>query len=226
MLLELRKLPPLRGIYGPNKDKMPGRALYLAPDAAQALLHLESTCGGMTYSDIWRSAESSLSARQSGRGAQRPGYSGHNFGLSIDVAVDETCKRHGWTYSQLCARLAEVDWYCHRQDGMRGKEDWHFNFLGGAPNDLLYANAHDHNTWALPVEHAIVRRYGEQFNLAPAEQQRALQKLGLYQGDVDGQLGPRSRAAREAFERAWLCTGDDRQYLRTLAFVAAEVREV
>ena len=107
--LDLVELPAdpffRRGTYGnsrlaPGEGKVcfPLRALYLHPDAAASLAAMEAAApGALRYSDIWRSAQRSLEARKEGeerearraagethvapQGAQRPGFSGHNYGL-------------------------------------------------------------------------------------------------------------------------------------------------
>ena len=81
MKLELEKLRPedVIGIYTIKgvSNRMPDSALYLHPEAAKSWtdnLFAET----LVISDMLRTAESSLRARASGRGAQRPAYSGHN----------------------------------------------------------------------------------------------------------------------------------------------------
>jgi len=228
MKLELRALPPtVRGIYntkaGPGT--LPERFRYLWPPAADALLEMELDTGGLVYSDILRSAEESLAAMQRKAGVQPPGFSGHNFGFSFDVAVDETMKLRGWDYNRLLTELEAHGWYGHRRDGARGygkSESWHFNYLGsGGGKYLVLARP---GAWAEPLEARVRDVYGAAFALTDSEVQACLKKLGMYAGDVDGVVGPLSKQAIGAFQRAWrLPEGPaDSRTRRVLAFVAAE----
>ncbi len=223
MKVRLTKLHPefVKGIYTVSgiKNRMPERTLYLAPDAADSFLtHLASL---VTVSDIYRTAESSLAAVLAGRGAMPPGYSGHNFGLSIDISVDALIKTMGFKSKvELDSWMEARGWYCHRRDHTRGKEDWHFNYLGvGATISPKVRSTSGY------VEAEIVKRYGTQFKLTNKEAQLCLAKLGMYGGAIDGRFGPLSEAAVSAFQRAWNLsyTGAlDSDCQRTLAFVAAD----
>src|SRR5579863_10095981 len=89
----------------------------------------------LVYSDMYRSPIGSAKAYEEKTGVQKPGYSGHNFGCSIDTAVDATIKRHGITYDKFVQTLIAFGWTPYQgvtKDGhyKRGKEDWHFNFVG------------------------------------------------------------------------------------------------
>jgi len=233
LTLKLRRLPSSTvGIYGTGKNLMPTRALLLHPEAAASFLAYENEVGGLVYSDIYRSAESSLAAAKSGRGAQPPGFSGHNFGFSVDVAIDETMKRRNWTYPQLVAFLESKGWYCFRRDGSRGAEDWHMNYLGIGDHAkaVLLTLRPGPGRWSEAVEAAISKHYGEALKLDNFDIQRCLARLKLYRGGVDGDVGPLTREAAYAFCRAWNISTTDMgtRFQRTLAFVAAdyEVQEV
>jgi hypothetical protein len=239
VLLPLRKLPPVRGIYGATKDQMPKRALFLAPDAADSLLTLCAKAPGLGFSDIFRSAEASLAAMKTKRGVQPPAFSAHNFGLAVDVDVDGvlsedgktrlpgTLKRMGWKYPDLLAFMEEGGWYCHRRDGGRGSEDWHFNYLGSDPERAAAClEGLETSGWSKAAERSIVARFAAQLVLDPEQQQRALAKLRLYSGDFDGDLGPISREAQNAFCRTWdISLTDTVRYQRVLAYVSADVVE-
>ena len=78
MPLGLAPIPvtKVQGIYGKAKNELPARMRYLAPSAA-------SSCMGVlaipvVISDMYPSAEASLRGRKNRKGAQRPGYNGHN----------------------------------------------------------------------------------------------------------------------------------------------------
>lgn len=240
MELKLKSVGKLRGPYGPNRDQFPARAAYLAPDVADAFVHMVDEIGRdrIGFSDVQRSAESSLAAMQAKTGVQAPGFSGHNFGVSVDVDVEFTRRALGTAgaalpYADLVKLLAGYGWICYRQDGARGSEDWHFNYLGSVSDpdhgafaaSVLNRMTQNHSTWAGAAEAAILKRYPvASFALGPADIQAGLKKLGLYHGDIDGAFGPLSLAASGAFCRAWrLPEVTDARFKRTLAFVAADI---
>jgi len=200
------------------------------PTAARAVLELEKESGGLVYNDVWRSAEVSLWAMKSKSGVQPPGFSGHNYGLSIDFAVEDTLKARGWTYPYFYDFLEERGWLCHRRDKLRGSEDWHFNFLANDPERYkASAQLKRPATWSLPVETRILELYGDQFAMSSSLLQEHLKLLHMYSGDIDGDLGPLSREAIGAFQRAWgmKATGiPDSSFQRTLAFVTATKKVV
>lgn len=219
MILRLRQLPAsTRGIYGPNRNILPKRALFLHPDAAQSFVGLGTD---MVYSDVFRSAESSLAAVDAGRGAQPPAYSAHNYGFAVDVAVDQTIERTGWSYATLLKHMATHGWHCYRRDEKRGREDWHFNYLGDRSDVILSKMLR--GAWEQAAEEMIQAYYGPDLHISDTEMQQALAKLGMYQGEIDGLIGPISRSAMEAFARAWKVQKiDGPRFRRTLAYVAAE----
>lgn len=227
MIIQVTALPEVtKGIYTIHgvPGQMPARALFLHPRAAASFGIMEKTIP-LVYSDIFRSAEASLVAVSTKAGTQPPGYSAHNYGLAVDVAVDAVLMQYGWTYSRLVEELAQFGWYCHRRDGRRGAEDWHFNYLG--PSSDTYLSRVDvltPETWAYAVEARIREFYGEEFTLSNREVQMALMKLRLYKGSVDGIFGPLTLEAAHAFQRAWkLHVGEiDARTVRTLAYVACE----
>jgi len=241
MKLLLKSLPELRGIYmvRGHPFRMPKRALKLHPDAATALLGLEAETGGLVYSDIYRSAEASLMARRRKRGVQPPGFSAHNYGLAVDLAIDDyvppgtngpkeqgVLSRLDCDYEKLRQYMAAYGWYCHRRDGKRGFEDWHFNFLGHAPGRHLDEAKRG---WSRVAESVIQARYGSQLDINDVDLQKALAQLGMYHGEADGIIGPLSRSAVRAFERAWGLTEDgvpDDRMRRTLAFVSAQIEVI
>lgn len=221
----LKELPPtLRGPQDPAyKGMVPKRARFLHPEMwdAMQVLPLDK----LVFTDIYRSAEASMAARSTKRGVQRPGYSAHNFGLAFDLDVDASLKNLGMKYPDLLVLLADAGLYCHRRDGERGHEDWHWNFVGFDPAPYLQKASRQLSfSWSAPVEARIDEMYGHGFSLSPAEAQEALAKLGMYHGEIDGVLGPISRAAITVFQKAWSLSPDGilgAQTQRTLAFVTA-----
>jgi hypothetical protein len=232
MTLNLVRLPEVfrrRGIYGPAKDQLPERAMFLHPEAAASLARIEEMHpAGLVLSDVYRSAEASLAAVRAGRGAQAPGFSAHNYGLAVDLDVGRVLQRGlvAVDYQGLLDFMASHGWHCHRRDGRRGHEDWHFNFLGaGAAAHLARTSPSilRRGTWSRAAESRIVELYGAQLALSGVEVQAALKALGFYRGALDGALGPLSREAVAAFQRAWGVKEDGAgpRTQRTLAYVAA-----
>ena len=233
LTLQLKQLPNVLGIYGTGKggipagDYFPPNAAYLHPEAADSFLKLQKDTGKrLRVSDVFRTPESSLMAMQQKSGVQPPGFSGHNFGFAIDVAVDACLKSFGMSKPTFDAFMGSYGWFCHRKDGKRGFEDWHYNHFGLGPAAAQYHQACANSPVTSDgVEARIVATYGPAFTLTTMELQTLLKGLKLYNGDIDGDFGPRTREAVWAFERTWKLPEDgkaDPKMMRTLATVAAE----
>lgn len=232
----LQRVPGVLGIYGtkpiggvPAGDYFPASAALLHPDAATAYLAVEMTTGKkLRVSDMFRTPESSLMAMQSKSGVQPPGFSGHNFGFSIDVATDACLKSFKLTKAAFDDMMASFGWYCHRKDHQRGSEDWHYNHFGiGAAAEPFLAACAKSVVTSAGVEAKMQAVYGTSFRLDHLGVQTLLQKLKMYGGALDGDFGPRSQQGVLAFERAWMLPMDgapDPRMQRTLATVAAELR--
>jgi hypothetical protein len=221
LTLKLEALPAdrVKGIYkiGGVEGRMPARALFLHPAAAPSFLEMTDR---LVCSDIFRTAEASLAAVKANRGAQPPGYSAHNFGLAIDLDVKATMKNIPLANKEQLDFFMEVKgWFCHRRDHTMDSESWHYTFLGvGAdvsPRVKTIVNY---------TEARILEVYGKSFSPDDAECQRLLQKLRIYSGEVDGKIGPQSKAAIGVFQRGWGLTEGplDAKTRRTLALVAAD----
>jgi hypothetical protein len=234
LTMSLKKVPGVLGIYGtkpiggvPAGDYFPASAALLHPDAADAYLAVESSTGKkLRVSDMFRTPESSLQAMQQKSGVQPPGFSGHNFGFSIDVAVDACLKSFAMNKVQFDQMMESHGWFCHRKDHQRGMEDWHFNHFGLGDAAKPYVEACRLSTvTSAGVEAKIKAVYGRNFTLTIEELQAELAKLKMYGGTVDGDFGPRSQQAVLVFERAWKLPEDgspDPKMMRTLATVAAD----
>jgi len=221
LTIDLTAVPVCLGIYtvqGVPHKSMPPRMRFLHPDAAAAFTKIAPW---VVVSDMFRSPESSLQAVREGRGARSPGYSAHNYGLAIDVDIPLSMKNLGVKTKQAFdGEMAQHGFYCHRRDHVIAFEAWHFNYLGvnAAVAGALTSDE---------VEAKIVTLYGK--FLRPDEHtcQRMLAKLKLYDGEIDGLIGPRSREAIRAFERTWGLNVDgvlDAKTRRTLAYVTCERR--
>lgn len=213
-------------IINGKRRKMPPRALFLVPEAAEAY---EEIAAVVQISDMYRSPESSLEAVQRGRGALPPGYSQHNYGYAIDLALAESMRNLGValglgraaTKRELDEWMAAHGWYCLRRDHKMKSEAWHYNYLG----DGVEITA-KRTSYRL-AEEQLAKLYADAWNADAAECQRMLAKLRFYHGAIDGQIGPQSRQAIAAFQRAWCIRGEQDGKLgprtkRTLALVACE----
>lgn len=227
VIIQLLKLPALRGPKIWN-GKLPTRMLAMHPDAARALIKLEAETGGLVYVGIFRTADAQLEAHRTKDGTKAVGYSGHGFGLSIDLDLKETMSVRGLRYIPLCEMLEHYGFYCHVRnlDGKRG-ESWHFNWLGTSQPEtyLRLADPMDARTWDEPLEARIQELYGKQFLLSPMRVQQDLARLGFYGGEFDGDHGPLTISAIKAFQRAWGLVVDGRAgpvTQRVISFVCAE----
>lgn len=224
LTLRLRRVPNVLGIYGKTGDYFPPSAAWLTPDAANAFEAAQRALGQrIRVSDVFRTAEQSLAARAEKTGVQPPGFSLHNYGIAVDVDIDSMLKALRMKKPAFDAAMQAHGWYCHRKDGARGPEDWHFNFLGPDAARHLELSKRSTNTSAAG-ESMIIAIHGDDLTLEPKETQEALQKLRLYHGDIDGDLGPRTREALKAFQRTWKIrdSGElDERTERTLAYVTA-----
>jgi peptidoglycan hydrolase-like protein with peptidoglycan-binding domain len=239
VIIPLSALPSdVEGIYDGEGRKgtfMPTRMRFLHPEAAKSFLEMDAafrqkTGHALRCSDMLRSAEASLAAKTAKppRGAAAPAYSGHNFGLSIDLDLDWVLHVSGWTKKQLDEFMADHGWYCYWRDSDKHPlEDWHYNYFGDDPARWLAECAHDRTTGGLEAK--IQSLFGSQFVLTPHDAQADLRSLRMYSGALDGELGPISRAAIAAFQRAWNLFDDGQLNIktqRTLAFLAASVAPI
>lgn len=230
MILRLHRVPVPHGSYDLNNDgrsdEMPERACRLAPDVVPYWLAVKDY---VVVSDMYRSADSSLAAVRSGRGAAEPGYSGHNFGLSIDIDVHKTMKKVGVDLkAELDTWMSAHGWFCWREDHdlpkwrPRPNEAWHYNF---APHGVTY----NYGSCVKWLGAEILRRHGVDFELGAIEVQGALARLRLYSGAIDGKIGPLTALALERFRLMWGIPAPtaprmlDRRTLRTLAFCTADI---
>ncbi len=206
-MLILSEIAHAKGIYKTRDGMLMRRNRWLHPGAATSLNRANGELGGrVVFSGMLRSPTVSLWAAKQKRGVQPPGYSGHNFGLCVDIAVDATLDEAGISYSQLLDVMRRHGWHCHRRDGNRGFEDWHFNWLGEESEAVRYlaeALTRNPRTWAIPVEQRIQHIYGADLALGTEGAQVLLRALKLYDGEVDGISGPLTRMALNLFQRQW-----------------------
>ena len=227
--VQLVRVSDVLGIYGATKDEFPARMALLQPDAAMGFVALQVAIGTkVRVSDMFRTAEQSLIARSQKKGVQPPGFSMHGFGMAIDIAVDDLLVGLKVDKPGLDALMQQQGWFCHRKDGRRGSEDWHYNYLGNLEEGKALVNKWckmSSNTTAA-AEARLREKFGEGLVLEPVEVQECLKALRLYSGELDGKIGPRTVEAIKCFQRTWKIeeTGTvDQKTERTLAYVAAEI---
>jgi hypothetical protein len=226
MLLQLVPLAAdyVSGIYtvGGKPGRMPDRMRYLHPDAAIDYSKIQPW---VVVSDMFRTPESSLEAVRAKRGAQPPAYSAHNFGKAIDLALKESMERLAAklgrtrvTKAELDATMEKAGWFCHRRDHLMEFEAWHYNHLGIGAKPQGTRTSDE-------IEACIQSLYGAAFKLTPSAAQSALRKLRFYGAAIDGDIGPLTRQAIRAFQRAWGIGESgmlDAKTQRTLAYVSAD----
>jgi hypothetical protein len=207
MKLILKQLPAdLRGIYGPTKDRLGAHQRWAHPDLAQAIEAMEKAGVKLAYSDLFRSAESSLARRKEfeARGgpqlAKRPGESPHNWGLACDIDVGWALKTYRLDKKRLDELMASYGLYCHRRDHQAGAESWHYNALG--PDAARWLGAASMTSTSRAIEAKIQSIYGPQMVLSPAEVTAALaalkyESVRAFQADwdleVDGVAGVKTQ---------------------------------
>lgn len=213
----------LKGPTGPvYNGVVPKRMKFLAPWAVSKFVDLLIALPFIAFSDIFRDPIASLEARRSKAGVQRPGYSAHNYGFAFDVDVDQVLKagaviRGAFSYPTLLGILKDHGFTCHRPDGLRGSEDWHFNYLDGIDATQFPRSA--------GPQKLILDKWGSFLQGDEAWVQECLKEVGLYRGEIDGAFGPQSKASLMAFERAYDLTPDgiiDEMTSRTLAIATAK----
>lgn len=206
--------------------------------AAAASFARDLTPAGIRVTDMWRSAAGGLAAiLNPKKGGRSPGWSGHNFGHSIDISVSDDSKEAPGAMEVLgFRRKYQLDdwmrargWHCWRLDGAREREEWHYDYDRPAP-----ARGDDSGDDAL--QRQLLELYGDQFKLKQKDEcpvgtdevQLALAKLSLYHGEIDNDHGRMTREAILAFQRHWMPhwipsgkAGPPTQ--RCLAFVTAEI---
>lgn len=230
LYLDLSLLPAdrIRGTEVINgiPNRLPLWSGFLHPLAARS--YVDDLAAWVVVSNAFRPAEASLIAIASGAGSRPPGYSGHNYGFSIDVSLDQTLTTLGISKAAFDRWMVERGWYCARRDAVRGLDDAHYDYLR-AGSELNLASTADP---IKDVEQLILRVYGDALFPNDEECQVVLKKLRMFGGIVDGALGPLTHEAITIFQRAWNLVGADRvtpgtldpRTRRTLAYVGHQRR--
>lgn len=217
----------VRGIYGPNKDQFGKRMAYFrdaplpsgrSPIAIWEAIHMEFG-NQIVLSDGYRTPKESVLARRAKAGTALPGFSGHNFGVSFDMAVRETMQRAEMGYVDLVEKLVALGAtpFDGRNESPTAMESWHFNCL-----DLGEAGG----TTGADVEKWITETYGHTLYLPEDDWrqiQEALSEFGFYPKEaVDGIPGPKTRAALDLLREA--CQLKRRQTGKGLQITSTERR--
>jgi hypothetical protein len=182
---------------------VPARMAWIAPEAYNSLNSMTFDLD-LVFSDMYRSPASSAEAYRKKNGVAFPGYSGHNYGVSIDIDVDIVLRKRRTTYSYLCDDMIQYGWtpyqgVLNNNNYVRGSEDWHFNFI----EDFAYNEIKDKTKYTKGSQATawINANYPVAADILSI--QTCLQKLKMYSGALDGKGGPLTNDAIKAFKRAW-----------------------
>lgn len=218
MKILLQKIPNIKGEV---------RRPFLSHEAALALRTIEKDTDGLIYKDMWRDAVATMAARRIRKSGQLPGYSPHNYGLSVDLDVEALLEQKKIRYEDLLWLMKKRGWYCFRRDGVEGQTGYdHFDFLGESADYYLSKCNQDPSTWSNAIEIKIWESYGQNFQTSTKEVQLQLAKIGFFKEPFTEHRDMYTREAIMAFQRAWdlIQSGSpDMTLCRVLAFVTADV---
>lgn len=207
------------GFKGADDGFLPPDACWLQPDAAEALKEMQDACGqAMTFQAAYTSVSRQLKLASDGldRDHSRATQNGHNFGMSLDVAVGETLSSFlaskrpdlmtaGRDQGSLARWMRQFGW-----QGVKA-ESGHFDYLAG------------HETVLARIESLY------DFSLDNVGVQRALNKITGGNLNLDGVL---DRVVDDEAAKAYKILGyDDKgafsaRFRRLLAGATAETVEV
>lgn len=203
---------------------------YLDKEAAFSLVLVERDTGGLVYTEMWRDALSSILVRRTNTSTPPPGYSAHNYGLSIQIDMRASMKVKKLSHDDLTKILERHGWFCQRRDeGFDISEvgACQFNYFGKDHDKYLSKASQDATSWLTPSEFYIWEKYRDDFQLETADVQNKLGSLGLYRGTITGQRDLYTREAIMAFQRTWEISqsgAPDMTLCRVLSFVTAELK--
>lgn len=204
-----------------NTGWLPQRMALLEPKAAASFTRLMVAAKGcLHFTDVYRSVTTQIEAIRTASAAKRrlyapPTKSGHNFGMSFDVAIDESLVLLSRSDDSVLreagkSRDAMAEWLRDHEWHGISTEQWHFDFLDGH----------------VLVVDRIDEFYGKCFTLSDLEVQRAVNELKIPSVPIlveDGVLGRQSLAAVSQ-ARAYLgldSGGADAWFRRVLAGATA-----
>jgi len=188
---KLIKIPQgiFRDIYG-RPDIVANRMLWVN-DAAKCVIDRIKNSqynGRIVITDITRKPSESYIARQKkGRHVAQCGLSGHNYGISIDIALEETAKALGVHLNALNPILEGL--------GLKNirSEAWHYNMGFTVARDYfynLYANSSE------TFKNHFKESFIEKFNLVVGMNLKSVKVIQAFLDiTVDGALGRQSFCA-------------------------------
>jgi len=195
----LKLLFPMKRIDVPSRDAVGSRNKFLHPEVADLFNALPE---GIAVTDMWRSGKGSFQAIKRGRPAAKPGNSGHNWGMSIDLDLKQTMKNWGiwktvpgWAakMAAIRERMAEFGWcWIYHSKGL---EEWHFNGLGkGEVNTNGFYSVRD---WV--VSHWDLTITDRELQGLLTTCAIIFEDEGMNPGGVDGIVGPKTRRAMKRY---------------------------
>lgn len=159
-----------KSVTGSDGQMVPSKAL-LRPQAAQACREVQDFFKDehgvdLHFHDMFRDAsEQAAIKKKFGKYGTLPGYSGHNFGMSIDIHVNRIfaqfrCSQKSYSLKRLRQDLKQFGWV-HKESAM-----WHFD----------YGN----------IESQILSEFGEIFNtrILVSDLEQVLSTLGYDITDI------------------------------------------
>jgi hypothetical protein len=215
--------------YTKNKTGwLPKRMSWMEPGAADDFERMSRTCEDrIEYLSIYRNTRTQIQAQRGAPGFKKrlyapPTKSGHQFGFSLDIAIDTTLenfRKSGNSELRSAGRDLQSLQRWLKRFGFTPikKERWHFNHLGV------------HETTVKKID-AV---YGEQLHLDNEDVQRAMNKLLAKKLseplEIDGILGVEShKAALAVDEMLGLDDGGNfgAWFRRVLAGATVTIQEV
>jgi len=195
-------------VYNTSQGLLPNHMMMMEESAAEDFGALmQATEHKLRFTDIYRSFSRSLNVRRrKGRIAARPGFSGHNYGVSFDIDVEyalETLRDQGIISDRKvkrATRILEMQNYFARfgwkplssvrqkfRDGARrAVEEWHFNHIGRSKTVEAWVKAN------------ILKDVSKEMSLK--EFQSLLQMMGYSVFPVDGKWGKKTKRAMNQFQ--------------------------
>jgi hypothetical protein len=184
---ELVRFPQgiFRDIYG-NPDKLVPRMLWVNKAVAHVIdaLAVSDLSGAMVVSDTFRLPSASyIALKKKGPMVAPPGLSGHNYGISIDVALDATYKATGLSRNLLVPKLAGLGIHSI------SSEAWHFNLMFSVAREYFFSLLDSFPEESITeIKSSLVSKYSK--TIEKVKSVKALQSsLGL---TPDGVIGKRT----------------------------------
>lgn len=174
----------LRDIYG-NPEKLVNRMRWVNAEVVSVVdrLSKSSLNGAIVITDTFRlPSESYLARLKKGNMVAPPGLSGHNYGISWDIALEATYKATCKSHSALVTTLGEKGLY------PISSEPWHFNLLYRDEREYFFSLYNQLSFLHAKIRKEVVGLYNSL--VVPVKSVKDIQStLGLV---VDGIAGRRT----------------------------------